>query len=147
MATVPDALGGKVIHPYSDFLLHDVGTGDGIAQTQHANLPSPDQKNLQKVPDELRTQEGIGGVEARTKRAIAEPSRRPTPASISGPPTRSGPHPLWGLRSRPQMMHDGLSPTIEDAIHRHPARPSVRLKYEHVQATTEAQLLAFLSSL
>ena len=29
---VPDALGNKVIHPYSDFLLHDVGTGDGIVQ-------------------------------------------------------------------------------------------------------------------
>lgn len=30
--TVPAALGGKTIHPYSDFLLHDVGTGDGIVQ-------------------------------------------------------------------------------------------------------------------
>ena len=30
--TVPDALGSKVIHPYGDFLLHDVGTGDGIVQ-------------------------------------------------------------------------------------------------------------------
>ncbi|HET9837069.1 MAG TPA: di-heme oxidoredictase family protein [Candidatus Angelobacter sp.] len=30
--TVPAALGSKVIHPYSDFLLHDVGTGDGIVQ-------------------------------------------------------------------------------------------------------------------
>ena len=30
--TVPDALGNKVIHPFSDFLLHDVGTGDGIYQ-------------------------------------------------------------------------------------------------------------------
>jgi CxxC motif-containing protein (DUF1111 family) len=29
---VPDALGNKVIHPFSDFLLHDVGTGDGIVQ-------------------------------------------------------------------------------------------------------------------
>src|SRR5262249_1322217 len=28
--TVPDYIGGKTIHPYSDFLLHDVGTGDGI---------------------------------------------------------------------------------------------------------------------
>jgi len=28
--TVPEALGNKVIHPYSDFLLHDIGTGDGI---------------------------------------------------------------------------------------------------------------------
>jgi len=30
--TVPDALGNKVIHPFGDFLLHDVGTGDGIIQ-------------------------------------------------------------------------------------------------------------------
>jgi len=30
--TVPEALGDKIIHPYSDFLLHDVGTGDGIVQ-------------------------------------------------------------------------------------------------------------------
>ncbi|HKD61877.1 MAG TPA: di-heme oxidoredictase family protein [Terracidiphilus sp.] len=29
---VPDALGNKVIHPFGDFLLHDVGTGDGIVQ-------------------------------------------------------------------------------------------------------------------
>ena len=27
---VPAALGGRIIHPYSDFLLHDIGTGDGI---------------------------------------------------------------------------------------------------------------------
>lgn len=30
--TVPPALGGRTIHPYSDFLLHNVGTGDGIVQ-------------------------------------------------------------------------------------------------------------------
>jgi len=30
--TVPAALGNKIIHPFSDFLLHDVGTGDGIVQ-------------------------------------------------------------------------------------------------------------------
>jgi CxxC motif-containing protein (DUF1111 family) len=30
--TVPAALGDKNIHPFSDFLLHDVGTGDGIVQ-------------------------------------------------------------------------------------------------------------------
>jgi CxxC motif-containing protein (DUF1111 family) len=30
--TVPDVLGNKVIHPFSDFLLHDIGTGDGIVQ-------------------------------------------------------------------------------------------------------------------
>jgi CxxC motif-containing protein (DUF1111 family) len=30
--TVPEALGNKIIHPYSDFLQHDLGTGDGIVQ-------------------------------------------------------------------------------------------------------------------
>ncbi len=35
--TVHAALGNKVIHPYSDFLLHDVGTGDGIPV-----LPTPE---------------------------------------------------------------------------------------------------------
>jgi CxxC motif-containing protein (DUF1111 family) len=29
---VPPALGNKIIHPFSDFLLHDIGTGDGIVQ-------------------------------------------------------------------------------------------------------------------
>jgi hypothetical protein len=42
--TVPDALGDKIIHPYGDFLLHDVGTGDGIVQ----NPP-------QDTADKLRT--------------------------------------------------------------------------------------------
>ncbi len=30
---VPEALGDKIIHPFGDYLLHDVGTGDGIVQT------------------------------------------------------------------------------------------------------------------
>jgi CxxC motif-containing protein (DUF1111 family) len=29
---VADALGNKIIHPFSDYLLHDIGTGDGIVQ-------------------------------------------------------------------------------------------------------------------
>jgi len=29
---VPAALGNKIIHPFSDFALHNVGTGDGIVQ-------------------------------------------------------------------------------------------------------------------
>ena len=29
---VPTALGNKIIHPFSDFALHNVGTGDGIVQ-------------------------------------------------------------------------------------------------------------------
>jgi len=30
--TVPEALGDKIIHPFGDYLLHDIGTGDGIVQ-------------------------------------------------------------------------------------------------------------------
>jgi CxxC motif-containing protein (DUF1111 family) len=30
--SVPTALGNKIIHPFSDFALHDIGTGDGIVQ-------------------------------------------------------------------------------------------------------------------
>ena len=32
MFAVPEALGDKIIHPFGDFLLHDIGTGDGIVQ-------------------------------------------------------------------------------------------------------------------
>jgi len=30
--TINEALGNKIVHPFSDFLLHDVGTGDGIVE-------------------------------------------------------------------------------------------------------------------
>jgi CxxC motif-containing protein (DUF1111 family) len=43
---VPAALGDKVIHPFSDFLLHDVGTGDGIVQ----NGPSSTRNKLRTAP-------------------------------------------------------------------------------------------------
>jgi CxxC motif-containing protein (DUF1111 family) len=44
--TVPAALGDKVIHPFSDFLLHDVGTGDGIVQ----NGPPSTRNKLRTSP-------------------------------------------------------------------------------------------------
>ena len=43
--TVPEALGDKIIHPYGDFLLHDIETGDGIVQTA----------GLQETANKLRT--------------------------------------------------------------------------------------------
>ena len=39
--TVPAALGNKIIHPYSDFLLHDIGTGDGIPFLPTAEHAAP----------------------------------------------------------------------------------------------------------
>ena len=56
--------------------------------------------------------------------------------------------PLWGLRVRPQLMHDGLSLTIDEAIRRHGGQAEgVRLKYEALSEVQRKQLLAFLSSL
>jgi CxxC motif-containing protein (DUF1111 family) len=43
---VPAALGNKVFHPYGDFLLHNVGTGDGIVQ----GGPADTANKLRTVP-------------------------------------------------------------------------------------------------
>jgi CxxC motif-containing protein (DUF1111 family) len=39
-------LGNKIIHPFSDFLLHDIETGDGIVQ----NPPQDTANKLRTVP-------------------------------------------------------------------------------------------------
>lgn len=41
---VNSSLGNKIIHPYSDFLMHDVGTGDGIVQNG-----GPDSRNKMRT--------------------------------------------------------------------------------------------------
>jgi CxxC motif-containing protein (DUF1111 family) len=46
MFTVPEALGDKIIHPFGDFLLHDIGTGDGIVQVG----PQDTANKLRTVP-------------------------------------------------------------------------------------------------
>jgi len=98
---VPAAVGGKVIHPFSDFLLHDVGTGDGIVQ----NGP------------------------ATTRNKLRTP-------------------PLWGLRTRSRLMHDGAQITIGDAVLRHGREASaVITRYRQLSETRRNQLLTFLLSL
>ena len=54
--TVSQALGNKIIHPFSDFLLHDVGTGDGIVQTP----------NFPETANKLRTP-GLWGLRMRPR--------------------------------------------------------------------------------
>jgi CxxC motif-containing protein (DUF1111 family) len=101
MFSIPEALGNKVIHPYGDFLLHDVGTGDGIVQ----NGP-PDTAN------KLRTA------------------------------------PLWGLRTRDRLMHDGFSTSRNEAILRHRGEAnSVTRSYLRLTEKQKHQLLTFLNSL
>lgn len=99
--TVPPALGGKVIHPYSDFLLHDVGTGDGIVQN--------------------------GDV------ATANKLRTP---------------PLWGVRTRNRLMHDGQSLSYEDAIRRHRGESGfITARYNQLNPRQRAQIIRFLRTL
>ena len=101
---VPAALGSKIIHPYSDFLLHNVGTGDGIP--------------IQPTPEYAATANQI-------KTA-----------------------PLWGLRTRNRLMHDGLSFTRQEAIVRHAGQAAnVTRRYEALSPAEKAALLAFLNSL
>jgi CxxC motif-containing protein (DUF1111 family) len=98
---VPPALGSKIIHPFSDFLLHDVGTGDGIVEN--------------------------GGQTTRNKVRTA---------------------PLWGLRLRSRLMHDGLSVTVTEAILRHGNQAEESSDaFLALSATQRIQLLVFLSSL
>jgi CxxC motif-containing protein (DUF1111 family) len=98
---VPEALGNKVIHPFSDFLLHNVGTGDGIVQN--------------------------GGPSTRNK------LRTP---------------PLWGLRTRTRLMHDGQSLSFDSAILRHGVEASqVTSSYQRLKGEQKAQLITFLKSL
>jgi len=102
--TVPAALGNKIIHPYSDFLLHDIKTGDGIPI-----LPLPEYTS---TANQIRTA------------------------------------PLWALRTRNRLMHDGLSFTKQDAIQRHGGQATgVTSNYNALSAAEKAQLLAFLDSL
>jgi CxxC motif-containing protein (DUF1111 family) len=101
---VPTALGDKIIHPYSDFLLHDVGTGDGIPI-----LPGPEF--------------------AGTAHQIKTP-------------------PLWGLRTRNRLMHDGLSFTFQDAILRHEGQAAdVVVKFVNLTDADKADIYLFLQSL
>jgi len=67
-------------------------------------------------------------------------------ALTTGPFIRTAP--LWGLRTRTRLMHDGQSLTILDAINRHAnqAAPTVTA-FNGLNATDRANLFAFLNSL
>ena len=80
-STVPPALGGKVFHPFGDFLLHDVGTGDGIAlaTVEHfgaALLEDAAELRADRQPDAHASP--VGSAHAPTadaRRPVARPSR------------------------------------------------------------------------
>jgi len=98
---VPAALGNKIIRPFSDFLLHDIGTGDGIVQNGGAG-----------TRNQLRTT------------------------------------PLWGLRTRGRLMHDGRSHNTNDAIQQHRGQATAaRNAFNSLSSNDRNRVLVFLSSL
>ena len=98
---VPQALGNKTFRPFGDFLLHDVGTGDGIVQN--------------------------GGQATRNMVRTA---------------------PLWGVRTRNRLMHDGESLTFNDAIQRHRNQGDAsRVAFNNLSNAQRANVVAFLRSL
>jgi CxxC motif-containing protein (DUF1111 family) len=121
-----NALENRTIHPYSDFLLHDVGTGDGIA------IALVEQFGRERLEKRLR-QETTAAGEAKEssgktedecsesyQSAVAEGEKQPKllrDALCARNKIRTAP--LWGLRLRSRLMHDGNSVQLVEAIQRH----------------------------
>ena len=119
--TVSAALGDKQFHPYADFLLHDVGTGDGIVQsmTEHYG------KKMYSI----------------TWKDLSIPAFESTANKIRTAP-------LWGVRLHSRLMHDGAAVTLLDAIRRHKGEAEpVTEKFEKLKSSEKEALLEFLRSL
>ncbi|HXU36586.1 MAG TPA: di-heme oxidoredictase family protein [Blastocatellia bacterium] len=109
---IPQGLGCRIFHPFGDFLLHDIGTGDHIVQTVDAN----------------------GDLDQSTANLMRTA-------------------PLWGVRTRDRLIHDGESLTFVDAIRRHHNQAQLSfdaffgLDSHHFTDSDRSDLIAFLKSL
>ena len=117
---IPPAVGSKTFHPFGDFLLHNVGTGDGIV---------------------IPTVEHYG-------RAARQMPKECSPENFQKTQNRVRTAPLWGVRLRTRLMHDGASVTLRDAILRHAgeADPATR-GFRKLAAKDQEAILEFLRSL
>jgi CxxC motif-containing protein (DUF1111 family) len=119
--TIPEALGGKTFYPYSDFLLHNVGTGDGIIvpMVEHYG------RKMYQITWRNFSAESFRNAQNKIRTA-----------------------PLWGVRFRNRLMHDGESTTLRDAIlrHREEAYESAH-RFERMSAADQQAILEFLNSL
>ena len=149
----PDAVENRTIHPYSDFLLHNVGTGDGISV---ALLEHFGRKRLEKRFEEEKSWEEAapsGKPEEECSEsyqtAVAEGEKHPKlqrDTQCARDKIRTAP--LWGLRLRSRLMHDGLSVQLDDAIHRHRGEAEkITEKFEKLKPAEKKALLTFLQSL
>jgi len=118
--TIPAALGNKTFHPYGDFLVHDVGTGDGIV-----------------VP--------IVEHYGRTARQMP---RECSPENFEKTRNRVRTAPLWGVRLRSRLMHDGVSVTLRDAILRHAGEADQATHgFRRLSSKDQEAIVEFLQSL
>ena len=115
------SLGSTTFHPYGDFLLHDVGTGDGILEV---NPEHYGQRVSRQMADYLAKQR-LESTQNKMRTA-----------------------PLWGVRLRPRLMHDGSSLSLRDAIlrHRGEAQEESR-RFDRLSTEDQEALLEFLRSL
>jgi CxxC motif-containing protein (DUF1111 family) len=118
---LPGALGNKTFHPYSDFLLHNVGTGDGIAIAMQEHFGAAAMKRTWKKFSYKSLQDAANKI------------RTPT---------------LWGVRTHSRLMHDGNSLTLTDAILRHKGEAQEAAgKFNQLAPKEKAALITFLDSL
>ncbi len=119
--SIPDALGEKTFHPFGDFLLHYVGTGDGIVMAMEEHYG----RNMYKITWRNFSLEKCRSTQNKMRTA-----------------------PLWGVRLRTRLMHDGESRTLLDAIMRHRGEASTATRhFQHLSKTDREALLEFLKSL
>ena len=70
------------------------------------------------------------------------------PPSSPARPTQIRTAPLWALRTRNRLMHDGLSFTKQEAIMRHAGQATAaRTAYQALSEANKTLLLRFLDSL
>jgi CxxC motif-containing protein (DUF1111 family) len=118
---IPPALASATFHPYGDFLMHDVGTGDGILQATREHYGH---KVFAQMSDYLSKQD-------------FESSRNKIRTA-----------PLWGVRLRPRLMHDGTSLTLLEAITRHRGEAAhVIQQFEKLKRPDQEAIIEFLKSL
>src|SRR5438094_892209 len=119
--TIPPALGEKAFHPFGDFLLHNVGTGDGIVMAMPEHYGPAVYKTVWK---EFSID------------------------SVGRPRNKVRTAPLWGVRLRPRLMHDAASLTLRDAIVRHRGEASdVSNRFGRLTLSDQEAIIAFLESL
>jgi CxxC motif-containing protein (DUF1111 family) len=119
--TIPDALARKTFSPFGDFLLHNVGTGDGIVMAMEEHYG----RNMYQIQWRNLSLDSFAKTQNKVRTA-----------------------PLWGVRLRPQLMHDGQSVTLRDAILRHLGEAEeVTERFRKLKRNDQEALLEFLRSL